>query len=465
MLCGPTNRLEAPAMYSRADPAPASGDGAIYMNLASQESKLDVMTLIESLQKTVAAHPNRPFLGHRPINADGAAGPYVWQTYGECATRIENLAKGLLKHKMVDASEQGHKFLGIYMKNRPEWVLSQYAAFFAGAMVVPIYDTLGATSTTYILNQTLVGTVVCTCAEVESLLAKASGAPTLRHIVLADVTVLEASLAERVSAAGLQLWTLGDIEAAGAMETEAPPASAKPDDVCMLMYTSGTTGDPKGAMITHGNLNAVRYGMVEQLCMSPSVATMLHGEPSVLSFLPLAHVAEQTMHAAYVYLGGAIGFSQGNTLKLVEDVQALRPTFFLAVPRLLNKMYDKITEGAAAAGGVKAWLFQTALNTKLANLAQGETSHAVYDALIFSKLKAKLGLDRCALLATGAAPLPAHVLSFFRVFLGCTCTELYGQTETTGATNLTDFRDLDAGTVGSPMVTADVKLVSVPDMG
>ncbi|OQR88982.1 Long-chain-fatty-acid--CoA ligase, partial [Achlya hypogyna] len=466
MFCRFDDLNALPASFSAIDPAATvAGHGPVYRSTDATAEAPKLMTLVDSLERSVASFPDHPFLGHRPLDAAGDAGPYEWQTYRQCHTRIQHIAAGLLAEQLLAPTVDDQRFLGIYMKNRPEWVLAQYSAFYAGAAIVPIYDTLGAAATTFVLNQTLVATVVCTTAEIDSLFAKASASPSLRHIILCDVATVDATLQATASELNLRVSTLADIEAAGVRKATLAPAALSVDDMCVLMYTSGTTGNPKGAMISHGNMDAVRHGIIQRLSSNAPVAAMLHNRSSVLSFLPLAHVAEQSLHAAMIFLGGAIGFYQGNALKLVDDVQALRPTLFLAVPRLLNKIYDKITEGAAAAGGIKAWLFQTALDAKLSNLKRGVATHSVYDALIFSKLKAKLGFDRCQLLVTGAAPLPAHVLTFYRALLGCACFELYGQTEATGATTMTDPLERDAGTVGPPLVSCDIKLVSVPDMG
>ncbi|OQR88158.1 Long-chain-fatty-acid--CoA ligase, partial [Achlya hypogyna] len=443
------------------DKAVTPGNGPIY-RYRGAPVEIERITLLEQLQKAVDGHPNQPFLGRRPVDAAGLAGPFEWQTYSECYKRIQHIASGLLQERMVEPTADGQRFLGIYMKNRPEWVLAQYAAFYAGAAVVPIYDTLGATSTTFILNQTLVATVVCTTAEVDSLLAKASASPTLQHIVLCDVAAVDASLETKAAALNMRVSTLATIETLGAKSLQVPEPIT-PSSLALLMYTSGTTGDPKGAMITHQNLIAVRQGTYARLEFG-RVGAMLNSHPSVLSYMPLAHIAEQNMHVSMVYKAGAIGFYQGDPLKILDDLQALRPTIFSSVPRLLNRIYDKVMEAALGAGGLKRWLFLTALSAKAANLDKGYTTHALYDRLVFGKLKAKLGLDRVDLFFAGAAPLAPPVLSFYRVLLNCMCLEMYGQTEASGAITMTDHRECDAGAVGPPLVTADVKLVSVPDM-
>ncbi|EQC27329.1 hypothetical protein SDRG_14853 [Saprolegnia diclina VS20] len=450
-------------MYSTIDDASATpGHGAIY-TYRGEPVTLEKLTLLDQLLKAVDAFPNQPFLGRRPVDADGVAGPFTWQTYAECYKRIQCIASGLVVHKMLEPTDDGHKFLGIYMKNRPEWVLSQYAAYHAGAAVVPIYDTLGVTSTEFILNQTGVTTVVCTSAELEGLLAKAKSVTSLRHIILADVTTIEAYLVVRAGALDVRLWTLAEVEAAGAVSL-VPAVPISPSSMALLMYTSGTTGDPKGAMLSHTNLVTVRQGTFARLEFG-RVGRMLKSHPSVLSYLPLAHIAEQNLQASMIHAAGAIGFYQGDPLKILDDLQALRPTIFASVPRLLNRIYEKVMEAAMGAGGIKAWLFVTALHAKVANLERGYASHAFYDRLVFGKLKAKLGLDRCELFFAGAAPLAPPVLSFYRVLLNCMCLEMYGQTEVSGSSTMTDHRECDAGTVGPPLVTSQVKLVSVPDMG
>ncbi|OQR88167.1 Long-chain-fatty-acid--CoA ligase [Achlya hypogyna] len=411
-------------------------------------STFERQTILELLQRSVAKFPDRRFLGHRPLDANGVAGAYEWQTYRHVYERIERL---------------GHRFLGIYMKNCPAWVLAQYAATYSSATIVPLYDTLGRSASAFILNQTMVATVLCSVNEAKALLAMAASTPHLRHIVICDADSIDEVLTMAAAAAEIQVETLAGIEMAGAA-TMQPPEEVPTTTAAVLMYTSGTTGDPKGAMLTHNNLMSLSDGITDRIANSKAADAYAAGLV-ILSYLPLAHIAEFQFQLYATLYGGAIGFYQGSPLKILEDLQALRPTVFLSVPRILNRIYDKVMESIRATGGIKSWLFLTALNTKIANLETGQTSHVVYDALVFSKLKTQLGLDRVAWLASGAAPLAPHVMSFFRAVLGCPCTEGYGQTETSSIVTLSMSDDMDAGSVGRPVANIEMKLVSVPDMG
>ena len=185
-----------------------------------------------------------------------------------------------------------------------------------------------------------------------------------------------------------------------------------------------------------------------------------------LSYLPLAHVFEQLVQNALTMVGAAIGFYQGDTLKIMEDISALQPTIFPSVPRLFNRIYDKVLGGVEAAGGVKAALFKKAFADKQHYLRSNVNTHAVWDALVFRPLAARVGLGRCRLMITGSAPLAAHVMEFLRCVFSCQVVEGYGGTECGGACTVTDPLDLASlGHVGAPLASNEIKLLSVPDLG
>jgi long-chain acyl-CoA synthetase len=143
------------------------------------------------------------------------------------------------------------------------------------------------------------------------------------------------------------------------------------------------------------------------------------------------------VQAALTAVGAQIGFFQGDTLKLMEDIKELRPTVFVSVPRLYNRIYDRVLGGAAEAGGIKAAMFTRAFEGKRFWLKQNYLHHSVWDPLVFDKVKARVGLDRVRLMVTGSAPLAAHVSEFLRIVFGAPLVEGYGQTECSAAATAT----------------------------
>nr|AIG55396.1 secreted protein [Thraustotheca clavata] len=459
----PGNHIDAPVTYCEPDNSTIKpGHGAVY-RVNGEFPKPQFNTMIENLKNTATQHPTVNFVGHRVIDAAGNAGAFEWQTYAEVYDRIRHFASALVLKNMMPAADNGQKMLCIYMKNRPEWLIAQYSALYAGGCISCLYDTLGASSTKFILNQTESPTVVCTTAELKHVLDVKPVCPKMQHIVLCDVDTKSEEHFAMAAAAKVTLWTMSELEVIGEKNV-VEMAPVKGDDTCFLMYTSGTTGDPKGVCISHKNLLSCALGV--ELSLSKGKASETFNSKALhLSYLPLPHILEQLVHSIVISKGGGIGFFQGKTAKIPDDLCALRPTVFITVPRMLNKIYDTIVGGARAAGGFKAKLFDHALNTKLANLSQGYTSHPLYDRLLFSKIQAKLGLDRCCVVITGSAPLAEDVMSFFRVVLDCPVVEGYGQSECCGAVNITDPFDLTTGTVGAPLPSCEMKLVSVPEMG
>jgi long-chain acyl-CoA synthetase len=234
-----------------------------------------------------------------------------------------------------------------------------------------------------------------------------------------------------------------------------PFSPPKPEDIATICYTSGTTGTPKGVVLTHGNLIANVAGSSVEAEFFPSDV--------YISYLPLAHIYERANQIMGVYGGVAVGFYQGDVFKLMDDFAVLRPTIFCSVPRLYNRIYDGITSAVKSSGVVKKRLFEIAYNSKKQAIINGRTPSAFWDKLVFNKIKEKLG-GRVRFMGSGASPLSPDVMDFLRICFGCSVREGYGMTETSCVISAMDDGDNLSGHVGSPNPACEVKLVDVPEM-
>jgi long-chain acyl-CoA synthetase len=191
----------------------------------------------------------------------------------------------------------------------------------------------------------------------------------------------------------------------------APETPPKSEDVSTIMYTSGTTGDPKGVVITHGSIIAALGGL------EPQLDALCNNGDYYLSYLPLAHIFERVVVNAVLYKGGGIGFYQGDPRLLIDDILALRPSFFVGVPRVFDRIYDKIRSTIDHAGPLTKFLFHTAYEAKKLAIKQGGST-PIWDALVFRKFKSRLG-GRVKAIISGSAPLTAPVHEFLLVCFGC----------------------------------------------
>jgi long-chain acyl-CoA synthetase len=346
-----------------------------------------------------------------------------------------------------------------------EWVLAEQAGHAFGAADVPLYDTLGEEAIDFILQQCELNTVFTDVAGLRKLMAvkkEAKGAHLggFKQVVqFEDLGEDGPALRKACADVGLTLHSFEEVAAAGRANPHkhSPPA---PSDLGFICYTSGTTGMPKGAMILHRN-------MVAMACSAIKANLGVTQADIHLSYLPLAHIMERLLTSFLYMVGASIGFFQGDTLKLIDDLKALRPTIFPSVPRLWNRIYDRITAGVVEGGAVKSAVFHTAYAGKQYWLrTTGTTHHSVWDRIVFRTIAARVGLDRCRLMITGSAPIAPHVMEFLRVVFSTNVVEGYGQTECAAACTLTSVDDQKSmGNVGAPLTCCDVKLVSVPDMG
>ncbi|XP_066574295.1 long-chain-fatty-acid--CoA ligase 1a isoform X2 [Amia ocellicauda] len=409
----------------------------------------DTKTMYEVFQRGIRVSDNGPCLGSRKPNQ-----PYEWQSYQEVSDRAEYLGSGLIHRGHTASSDQ---FIGIFAQNRPEWTIAELACYTYSMVCVPLYDTLGNEAITYIINQACISTVICDVVEKARLLLDcvSSGEHRVKTIILMEP--YDADLVARGRKCGIEILSLKDVEALGRANRKRP-MPPKPDDLAIICFTSGTTGNPKGAMLTHGNIvsNCSAFIKITQnvFCIS--------SEDVVISFLPLAHMFERIVEGVIMCHGARIGFFQGDIRLLMDDLKTLQPTVFPVVPRLLNRMFDKIFGQANTP--LKRWLLDFATKRKEAELRSGIVrKDSLWDKLIFSKVQASLG-GRVRLMVTGAAPVSPIVLTFLRAALGCQFYEGYGQTECTAGCTMSMPGDWTAGHVGPPLPCNIIKLVDVADM-
>ncbi|KAF9431272.1 hypothetical protein BGZ94_003587 [Podila epigama] len=409
-------------------------------------SRPHITTIYEAFQNGLKTSPNGECLGTRTFDhKTGLYAGYEWQTYSQVNERITLFGSGLLKvhQEAFGLTEVAQRWsVGLWAINRAEWTIASEACSAYNLVSVGLYDTLGPDAVVYGINHSESPIVVTSVDHIASLLNDSAKMPGLKAIICMDPLDESAKKAPGIEAIGTQH---------GRKHTPATPS-----DTYTICYTSGTTGLPKGAILTHGNVTAV--------IASADVTMPMTSDDTVISFLPLPHVFGRVMELFMLATGARIGYSTGDQLLLLEDIANLKPTVFPAVPRLLNRVYAKIYSATVEAPGLTGVLARHGLATKLANLQAGKgIHHAFWDRLLFSKIKQALG-GNVRLMITASAPISAEILGFLRVAFCCEVIEAYGQTEGSGAATNTGVSETEAGHVGPPNACSELKLVDVPEL-
>ena len=417
----------------------------------------------EMMLHTFKNHGSKPALGTRVKNPDGTLGEYKFKTYDEVREICYKFGAGIqflkLAPKINEWKDMNLSFMGVYSKNREEYTICDITSSLFGHVIVPIYDTLGPDAVQFVFEQTNLTTIYCSNNYIGVLTksAKEKKLGRVANIVVWDPYTPEEK--KELESSGVTLYSMQEVVTAGeGVQIKLP--KVKPDDVMVFSYTSGTTSTPKAAMLTHVNFISALGGV--EVGADPGFS--FNSDDIHLSYLPLAHIYDRLACSYMLCVGGRIGYYSGDILKIKEDIQALKPTFFTSVPRLYNKIYDGIMDGIKQQGAVKKMLINTAISTKLENLAKKCTfSHGLYDSIVFKKMREALG-GQMRFMTTSAAPISAERLNFLKIAMSCPIVEAYGQTESTGASFMTHTQDPSVGHVGGINPACEFKLVDVPDM-
>ena len=372
-----------------------------------------------------------------------------WAEYGLAAREI---AAGL----MSIGVEPGDT-VAIFSPNRPEWHIADIGSMRAGSRTVPIYLNNAPAQVAYVLGHS--GSKVVFVAGDEQLrkVEKARDeAPDLRHAIAFDA---------EPSADGFVLSLEGlrargrEHEAANPGVVEATERDIEPDDIATIVYTSGTTGMPKGVILTHRNVVWTADSLLQVFSEGD--------DGRRLSYLPLAHIAERvTGHFQQSFLGVQTWFAQSIDT-LLQDLQDCRPTVFFAVPRVWEKFHAGIMAKLTERDEAERQMFEGLLTLAVAAVelrqeGEGITEENVQalqmaDQMAFGPIRAALGLDQVRFAVSGAAPINPELLKFWHA-IGVPIAEVYGQTEDTGPATLNPPDRIKIGTVGPALPGVDVRI-------
>ncbi|MDG1185845.1 MAG: long-chain fatty acid--CoA ligase [Schleiferiaceae bacterium] len=341
-----------------------------------------------------------------------------WKSYStkEFTEAVDQASRALLELGV----KAGDKVALISHNNRCEWNIMDHALLQIGAVDVPIYPTMTEADYEYIFNHS--ESIYCFVSNDELYQKVTNVLSKCEH--MKKVFTFE-------QYKGMNHWS--EVLALGADQTrqadvEKARDAVKPEDLATIIYTSGTTGLPKGVMLSHKNV------VSNVIAATPRIPGLVKGEAKTLSFLPVCHSFERFIQYLYMYNGASIYFAESiETIK--ADLNYCQPTIFTAVPRLLEKFFDGIVANGTSAGGLKTKIFEWAVSLALQwepEQANGGFYHwklGIADKLVFSKVRAALGLTQIKAVASGSAALQPRLARFFNG-IGVPILEGYGLTET-----------------------------------
>ena len=455
-FCGPKKEGETQIVRN---PSTAKGELRQLMHLG-------INTMWATFEYNLKVGRNKQnFLGYRKrINKEQLEDKYTWVTYEEAEKKILNFCRGLNVLNLCPLTQmdkdESFRLLGIYSKNRPEWLYSYFGAVRDSITIVTVYDTLGDIALEYIFNQTKLTTIVAESKVLKKLLNLAKDGKTcqIKNIIVLDIEDDEATC-EELKKLDINIYSFSDIEKAGEEKgADIEFHTPGPDTISTINYTSGTTGNPKGVKVSHNSI-ILNTDVIEMLGLYLKEESDIY-----LSFLPLAHIMETLIMAVLVSRGIRIGFYNGDAKRLTEDAQILKPTCLCGVPRIFQRIYDGAQSKLKKMPALIQRIFSKALEIKLRDYKEKGVLHNIlWDKFVFNQIKDILG-GRIRFMLIGSAPMDPDVLNFLRVTLSCEIVEGYGQTEDAAGILLTKTYDPVAGHLGGPGYSTELKLVDVPEL-
>ncbi|CEF67425.1 AMP-dependent synthetase/ligase domain-containing protein [Strongyloides ratti] len=429
-------------------------------------------TLDQMFSNSVKIYGSLPCMGTREIltkeqvkQEDGRyfqkceLGTYKWLNYttvGNCVTNISCALNslGLKKGTLVV----------IFAETRAEWMITAQACFRNGLPIVTVYSTLGEDAVAYAIKESE-GVCLFTSSNLLEMIDKISDKiSNIKHVIYFEDRFNPSSEDNKCQIAienlnsKMKTCMLFDnfMTTGEGLETSIQNIS-KPDDLCMIMYTSGSTGNPKGVMLSHKNIIASLTGanyVINVTCNDCYIA-----------YLPLSHVLELAVETCLLSVGCRIGYSSPTTLfdrapKIKPgtkgDISVLRPSLMAAVPAIMDRIFKAVTEEVSTKPALFREFFRLCYERRRARYLDGYAS-AFMNKLVFGKIKKILG-GKLRVILSGGAPLAPETQRFMNICFCCPVVQGYGLTETCGGGTIGDIHDLSTGYVGPPLICSEIYL-------
>ncbi|KAL9243961.1 hypothetical protein vseg_017789 [Gypsophila vaccaria] len=432
-------------------------------------------TVAALFEQACKKHEQHRFLGTRKVidketiqASDGRKfekvhlGEYQWETFGQVFDRACNFASGLVK-----LGHDVNSRVAIFSETRAEWFIALQGCLRQNITVVTIYASLGEDALIHSLNETEVSTLICDAKQFKKASAITSKLETVKNVIYFE----EDGASSDSGTSGnsdVKVSSFLEVEKLGKANPLQPRLPEK-NDIAVIMYTSGSTGMPKGVMMTHGNIVATAAAVT-------TVVPGLGRDDVYLAYLPLAHVLELEAETVMLASGAAIGY--GSTLTLTDtsnkikkgtkgDVSVLQPTLMAAVPAIIDRVRDGVVKKVEEKGGIVKQLFNVAYKRRLSAI-EGSWFGAwgleklFWEVLVFKKIRSVLG-GRIRFMLCGGAPLSGESQRFVNICMGAPIGQGYGLTETCAGAAFSEWDDISVGRVGPPLPCCYIKLVSWED--
>ncbi|ESO08666.1 hypothetical protein HELRODRAFT_74895 [Helobdella robusta] len=384
-------------------------------------------------------------------------GDYKWLTYKRVQTLVEDFGCGLVQ---LDPSST----VCIFADTCAGWLISAFACFKYNVPLTTLYPTLGEDAIKHGLNETEASILITTADGINKFKNVVKDLPSLKYIIFIDDFFLNHNKKPALTSfegSQVQVLPWSRVMDNALIKSRRP----KPDDLAIIMYTSGSTGQPKGVLISHRNICCSMAAFIHAL-------GNLNPLDTIVAYLPLAHMLELSAEMSSFFAGVHIGYSSPNTLndqssKIKKgnrgDVSVLQPTLIAIVPVIMDRMYKAVWDKVNQGNEFQKLFFKFIYNYKRKWYRAGYQTPLI-DRLVFKKLKSSVG-DKLRLMVSGGAPISDTTQEFMNICFCCPVLQGYGLTETCGVGSIQPLYERTAGRVGRPLLSCEIKLVEWPEGG